>query len=211
MFHTSVSVLAFLHFTQGTWEFDYLSKLSEGFFATEELASEAESYQEKWVGFAALFQLIIVVQFILLCLWIYRMNKSTRALNPAISMRFTPGWSVGWIFIPIANVWKPYQVLKELWAANHTPQLANSGKVSYKLIGVFWFMYLISLGLGKLVFKQNLTAEDLPDLIFANKITLLSDTVDIPYYILTILLAHQIYTLHKNLYASRSHSSLKTD
>ena len=51
-------------------------------------------------------------------LWIYRSNKNLRALSGE-SMTFTPGWSVGWYFIPIVCLWKPYQVMKEIWNVSH--------------------------------------------------------------------------------------------
>jgi hypothetical protein len=38
--------------------------------------------------------------------WIYRTNKNLRYLSGE-QMKFTPDWSVGWFFIPIANVYKP--------------------------------------------------------------------------------------------------------
>ena len=47
--------------------------------------------------------------------WIYRTNFNLRALSQE-RMSFTPGWSVGWYFVPIANLFKPYQAMKEIWA-----------------------------------------------------------------------------------------------
>lgn len=33
-------------------------------------------------------------------------------------MEFTPGWAVGWFFVPIANLFKPYQVVAEIYRAS---------------------------------------------------------------------------------------------
>ena len=33
--------------------------------------------------------------------------------------RFSPGWSVGWWFIPALNLLRPYQVIKEIWRGSY--------------------------------------------------------------------------------------------
>ena len=47
----------------------------------------------------------------------HRANYNARQLGAA-DMRFTPGWAVGWHFIPIAWFWKPYQAMTEIWRAS---------------------------------------------------------------------------------------------
>jgi hypothetical protein len=34
-------------------------------------------------------------------------------------MEFTPGWAVGWFFVPFANLFKPYQAVREIYLASH--------------------------------------------------------------------------------------------
>jgi Domain of unknown function (DUF4328) len=57
------------------------------------------------------------VQFpavLLFLMWVYRANKNGRALG-AQGMKYSPGWSVGWFFVPIASMFVPYWILKEIW------------------------------------------------------------------------------------------------
>src|SRR5437868_6687462 len=56
--------------------------------------------------------LVFIITGVLFLRWIHRANRNARALG-AQGMRFTPGWAVGWYFIPIASLWKPYQAMKE--------------------------------------------------------------------------------------------------
>src|SRR6266436_5309609 len=51
---------------------------------------------------------------LLFLMWVYRANKNARALGAA-GMKYTPGWSVGWFFVPFAGLFMPYWVLKEIW------------------------------------------------------------------------------------------------
>src|ERR1043166_6019302 len=39
--------------------------------------------------------------------WIHRANKNLHCLSTEV-MRLSPGWAIGWYFIPVANLFKPY-------------------------------------------------------------------------------------------------------
>jgi uncharacterized protein YjeT (DUF2065 family) len=47
-------------------------------------------------------------------MWLYRAHSNLQALRPT-NLEFTPGWAVGWWFIPFANLVKPFQVVREVW------------------------------------------------------------------------------------------------
>lgn len=193
----------------GVWEYEYLQGLSKGLYLTEDLATEAEDIQDKWVGTAGIFQGILFVHLIVFLIWIYRINCNTRALRNVTpageDMRFTPGWSVGWFFIPIANLWKPYQVLKELWAFNHlSPVSELDRKKKASFIRWFWAFSLISTTLGSKVMVKSIFAKDLPQLIQVNKLTFASDFSDIPFFIMTIILIERIYKLQMEKFAPKA-------
>lgn len=65
-----------------------------------------------------LYVVIFLVTGILFLLWTYLANRNARSLG-ATGMKFTPGWAIGWYFIPILNLWKPYQALRETFKASH--------------------------------------------------------------------------------------------
>jgi hypothetical protein len=54
---------------------------------------------------------------IALLVWVYRASRNARALG-AEGMTYSPGWSVGWFFVPLASLVVPYRVLRELWKAS---------------------------------------------------------------------------------------------
>jgi hypothetical protein len=193
----------------GTWEYEYLQGLSKGLYLTEDLATEAEDIKDKWVGTAGIFQSFVLFHLVALFMWVYRMNYNTRALRNVTTvdedMKFTPGWSVGWFFVPIANLWKPYQALKELWVFNHPPQVSeHDRKKKISFIKWFWAFTLISTSLGQRVVVKGFFAEELPQLIQLNKLTFVSDFADIPFYVMTIILVERIYRLQMERFAPRA-------
>jgi hypothetical protein len=58
-----------------------------------------------------------IVCIILFLMWVYRTNRNLRPLGVR-GIEFTPGWSVGWWFVPIANIVRPYQIVKEIYLAS---------------------------------------------------------------------------------------------
>lgn len=69
-----------------------------------------------------------------------RQSGRTQAGFPQPFLQNTPGWAVGWYFIPIANFWKPYGAMKEIVQASTVREgLAAS------LLPTWWTLWLASL------------------------------------------------------------------
>jgi hypothetical protein len=89
--------------------------------------------------FVAFFGCTIVVG-----MWIYRTNANAHSFSS--EMTITPGWAVGWFFIPLANLVKPYQGVKETWLASHFD--GDAGDTP--LVGIWWGLWLVSNVLARL-------------------------------------------------------------
>ncbi len=74
--------------------------------------------------------------------WVYLANANVRALG-AEGLRFAPGWAVGWYFVPLANLWKPYQAMKEIWQASATKNDWDEVKIP-ALLPWWWAFWLLS-------------------------------------------------------------------
>ncbi len=59
--------------------------------------------------------------------WQHRAHRQLRQLGTQ-GLQFTPGWGVGWWFVPVANLWKPYQAIKELWVASDPEKGASDSR-----------------------------------------------------------------------------------
>lgn len=92
----------------------------------------------------ALFQFgIMLPTMVLVLTWIHRANHNARQLGAA-DMRFTPGWAVGWYFVPIAWFWKPFQAMKEIWHASADPS-DWQGKPAPGLLRWWWILWTVLL------------------------------------------------------------------
>jgi hypothetical protein len=60
---------------------------------------------------------VLIVTMIVFARFIVLTKREARRLG-ALGLAFTPAWSVGWYFVPIANLWKPYQAMAETFRAS---------------------------------------------------------------------------------------------
>lgn len=82
-----------------------------------------------------------LVGAIVFLVWLYRAVGNARALG-ATDMMVSPGWAVGWYFVPLANLFMPYATMRELWKASARPrdwQLADAPP-TIVLWWVFWVL-----------------------------------------------------------------------
>ena len=116
-----------------------------------EVAGELELYggagsQEDWTPLWILWLLVRIViglgTPILVLSWIYRANYNARQLGAA-DMRFTPGWAVGWYFIPIAWFWMPYLAMREIWRASVNPS-DWATTPAWPLLRWWWGLWIVT-------------------------------------------------------------------
>lgn len=86
---------------------------------------------------------VFCVTVVLFAIWIHRMQSNTFALG-VLDLQHTPAWAVGWNFVPIANLWIPYQVMREIWCANRSPDGWQFDKPS-RFLMVWWLLWLASV------------------------------------------------------------------
>lgn len=125
-------------------------------------------------GIVGLVQMVLgIVTGITFLRWIYRSNKNLRMLSDE-AMTFTPGWSVGWYFVPFANLYKPYQVMKEIWIVSHKSEAGD-----HAVVGWWWALWLISNVLGRLAFKLVMRADDASGYAASAMTYIISDGLDV--------------------------------
>jgi len=118
--------------------------------------------------------------------WIYRANKNLHLLSSE-QMDFTPGWSIGWYFVPIAHLFKPYQAMKEIW------NVAHRGKSSIHTILVWWwFLWITSMISDRMVMKLAVRAYEAAGYTALTVAHLFSDGIDVALNVVALMLVTSI-------------------
>lgn len=176
----------------GFMEYELLANFKSGNFVSEASAVAAAESNDSRQGTVGVIQfLVFVISGIIILKWIYRANLNARNMGAA-DMQFSPGWSIGWYFVPIANLWKPYQAMKEIWKASKNPKSWKTESVS-SLLAWWWFVWIVSNLIANASFKLAMKAEELNQLIMANVVTIASDVAGIVLSFVFLSIVKQIY------------------
>jgi len=190
-------VIAVLAIVLGLIEQHTLSAYQDGMYnSLEEAFNDAQLAITLLQGVGILSLIAFIASALLILPWIYSANKNVRQLG-AQNMSYTPAWSIAYYIIPIFNLWKPYQAMKEIWLAsdnsNGWPNDWRTGNTP-RILPLWWGLWLTSNLLGQSIFRLSATAESLPELFNLNLLSQLSNLLDIPLALVTLAM---ITTIHR--------------
>lgn len=101
--------------------------------------------------------LVFVASVIAIAMWIHRAHLRLRQAGVE-GLEYTPGWAVGWYFIPFANLIKPYQAMRELWNTSH----ASSDHFAVDapdLLKMWWGTWIVGNIIGNISFRMSLNGD----------------------------------------------------
>lgn len=162
------------------------SLLDRGNFTEAE--GEANDARERMVGLLHL-ALHLFTAVVFGC-WIVRANRNVWALG-ARGLPISPGWAVGFFFVPIVSLWMPYQAMRELWRASHHPAAWRRVTAS-PVLPIWWTLWILSNVLGQVSLRVALNAKDLEGLRLATWLDVVSLALDIPLCLVARALVAQI-------------------
>ena len=102
----------------------------ENYFAGDiDAAEKSENMGSIILNLVAMYLFAFILAIIAVCVWIYRANQNLHRAN-LDNIQYTSGWSVGWFFIPFANLVKPANVMSEI--------VKGTNKISGKFSAAVW-------------------------------------------------------------------------
>ena len=184
-------VLAFVAIGSNLMEYQLLTDFQNGVYFSQEMAvADAEANDKRQQVIAFSYLAVFIISGILILRWIYQSNQNARQLG-AKDMAFSPGWSIGFYFIPIVSLWKPYQAMKEIWQASQNPTNWPVEKVS-SVLGIWWFFWIANSIVGQAVFRMSRRAEEISEIMNVNLVSQASEVISIPLALVTWLLIKKV-------------------
>jgi uncharacterized protein DUF4328 len=129
--------------------------------------------------------------------WIYRAYKNIQGFG-AQGLRFSPGWAVGYYFIPILSLIRPVQVMSEIWRASDDPRYWSQRECSW-LIAVWWILFLLYTGVTQIALESAFNATSNEQWTLAAVMAILGDLFSIPLSIVALRIVTEIYRRQKAL------------
>jgi hypothetical protein len=142
-----------------------------------------------------LVNLATVVAF---CFWIHRAYRNLRALgNSPSALEYSPGWAVGYFFIPLVNLVMPYRVVREIWEKSD-PSVRTRDDLMYAVASsapvvlTWWMVWIVANFVGRLVSRFYRDAETPETLAWASKADIFSTALWIMAAVLAALVVRGI-------------------
>src|SRR5215213_4008509 len=138
-----------------------LASAQDGDFLTADDASALDT-AEAFVGFGSI--IVWLACAVLFLMWVHRVHRNVRAIGTA-GLREGDGWAVGMWFVPVVNLFRPFQMLNDvdkasgLGAAARLPGWRDRARGS-ALLGWWWGSWLAAGFLGGGVLRTSLLNEN---------------------------------------------------
>ena len=81
-----------------------------------------------------------LTSIVLVAMWIHRAHANLT--EAGYVKQFTPGWAVGWFFVPIANLFQPFRAMRELWNLSHC-EPDSPHDVAAPQLSIWWGAWIV--------------------------------------------------------------------
>lgn len=138
-------------------------------------AAQANDRREAIAGYSCVaLNLLTIIVF---SRWILVAHRTVRALG-ATGITITPGWAVGYFFVPFINLVRPYTAMKELWRASVDPEHAPT-QTTPTLLPVWWTLWIVSGIIGQIAFRMSMHADGIDELKTVTVLSIVSCLFDV--------------------------------
>lgn len=189
--------------------FDYLEYLLLTSDFGINTIEEAENNDLRQAVLGILYIIIYLTSVVFFIRWFrrayYNLHTKVEPLN------HSEGWAAGSWFIPFVNLYRPYQIMKELYVETVDFIEENNKEIESKyysfFVGTWWTLWIVSNILGRIYFRKTIEAESIPELIESNKLSMISTMISIPLALVTIKVIYDYSNLEKILFSIKDGNS----
>ncbi len=105
--------------------------------------SVADANDNREIALAITQFIMIIVGAIFFIRWFRRAYYN---MGLRTTTEHTEGWAAGAWFIPILNLFRPYQIMSEMWKFTSSQLEIGGSNVNkaHSIVGVWWFLWLIN-------------------------------------------------------------------
>ncbi len=121
------------------YEYSLLLNIKQGITISIETVNSQNARQALLARAWGISMLITMICF---CFWLYRADNNALSLHPN-ETKNTPGWSVGWYFVPVVHLYAGYQSMNEIWKVSKNPVFWKE-EITPTLIKWWWFFWILS-------------------------------------------------------------------
>jgi hypothetical protein len=167
------------------FQYDLLQTAANG----GEISAESVTSNDNREQAIGIIQIIVfVVSAITFIKWFRRayFNLHLRVNH----LSHSEGWAAGCWFMPIVNLFRPYQIMKELFQETHLflkrNDMHTKEHLSISSLSLWWTFWIIDRFFGQFVFKYSMKAETIDELTTSTIAQIISNGIGIVLAIIAI-------------------------
>lgn len=175
------------------WQYSMLQEIANGGYVDEYTIEENDNRQALMAVLRMFFMIVTAVAFIM---WFFRAYKNLRLANVA-GLKYSPGWTIGAFFIPIGNLFIPYNIMEEVWKGSHvlSGEVARDGWKNKKLnfkVPIWWVSFMIYYLGGYFLSRMYESSSSVDGMIYGTLISMAVNLCSILAAVLGILIVDEI-------------------
>jgi hypothetical protein len=176
------------------YEYNLLLDVKHGVTISKDIANADDSRQTLLGGIWGVSMFATIFFF---CLWLYRVDNNALSFHPK-ETKNTPGWSIGWYFVPFVNLYAGHESMQEIWKVSKNPSYWKE-ELSSTLIKWWWFFWISSNILFTIASKMEKT-KDIDSIMNVSLINISGYIGQAICAYLLILIIKEIYKLQVHTY-----------
>lgn len=201
--------LEIMMFISGFFQYNLLQNLSAGIEVSDE-AINANDLREGAIG--VLYLVVIIISGVTFIRWFRRAYFN---LHTQVSyLEHAEGWAAGAWFVPIINLFRPYNIMRELY--DETDELLEKKVEGYTtmlrstVVGWWWFFWITSSLLSNASYRLSMHAESIEAFSNVTILGMASNVFGIPAALLVVKVIKDYSNMESLLYQLRDDDALLT-
>lgn len=162
-----------------------IKRIAVGNYTEEEVVSN----DQRHTMIAYIYLGILVITAIVFIFWFRRAYRNLD-LSGRANTQHADNWAVGCWFVPFLNLYRPFEIMKEIWIKTQQsiPNLLNTK--SSQIIGIWWVTWLVSSIIAN-IGNRFISQSSIEDYITSVKVQIVSDVLEVVALVLIITIVKQ--------------------
>ena len=180
-----VLALELISFISGYFQYDLLQSAANGESISSETAT-ANDTREQIISI--IYMIAYIISSVTFIQWFRRAYYNLHIRVDHLSL--SEGWAAGSWFVPIVSLFRPYQIMKELYKETEELLIKERTVIdenfTTRFLGWWWALWILSTVIGQFVFRYTLKAESIDELTISTISSMVGNIVGIPLALITV-------------------------
>jgi hypothetical protein len=163
-------------------------RLMDRIIAGEEVTDAEATANDNRQGTIGLVQLVLVIAAAVVFIrWMHAAYRNIYLVAPG-ERRYSPGWAIGSWFVPIMNLFRPKQMVNDIWRAGGRD--AADAQPGALLLG-WWLLWVLSSFIVNFAARSYMRADTAEEIKTGTILYLVSDAMSVVCAILAIVIVRK--------------------